>query len=78
MKEQERIATQIIESVDPQLFCRQCNIALAYGLSMTGYTMQVINGNTIYRSAVFMGTLTEEQEKDFRESIAQAKRKVQQ
>lgn len=72
--EEKRSTVQIVEGPNPQLFCRLCNIALVYELHMVGYAMQVINGNTIYRSAVFTGAVTPQEEKDLLEAISNAKK----
>lgn len=67
---QKRVATQIIEGPNSQIFCRHCNVASAFGLKMTGYSAQVINGNMVYRSAVFMGELTDAEQELMLEKMA--------
>lgn len=71
---QKRVTTQMIEGPNSQIFCQHCNVASAFGLKMTGYSAQVINGNMVYRSAVFMGELTDAEHKLMMEKMASAEK----
>ena len=76
--EEKHIVTRVVEGFDTLLFCRQCNISLFFGLHMAGYATQIINSNLIFRSAIFVGTISAVDERLLDEETAKAKRTMQQ